>query len=314
MTRPLPSARSMLLVASTILVGVVLAGCSALGLSKPNDPLGSAYPTFRDEASGITAILGTPDLGVGTFRVAVALNDRTGLIRFPIVALESRRPGSAASEAPSQQVEAKFFAFPDGIRGLYTAPFTFDRAGKWTLTAAVPRPDGTIARVAIPVTVAERATAPVVGASAPRSKSRIASDVSSLDRLTSGSAPDPALYQHRIADSLAAHRPMVVIFASPAFCTTPLCGPQVEDASDLVKLYGDRVDFAHVDLFQNPHEINGDLKRAQRSPLLKEWGLRTDEWTFVIDSTGAIAGRFEAFVPRAELETAIKRALEAPAR
>ena len=303
--------RAAVLAVSVILASVVLAGCGALGASKPNDPLGSAYPTSRDEASGITAILGTPDLGVGTFRVAVALNDRTGLIRFPAVALESRRPGSAASEAPAERVDAKFFAFPDGIRGLYSTSFTFDRAGKWTVTAAVPRPDGSIARVAIPVTVAEHATAPVVGASAPRSKNRIATDVPSLDRLTTGSAADPALYQHRIADSLAARRPMVVIFASPAFCTTPLCGPQVEDASELVKQYGDRVDFAHVDLFQNPSEINGDLRRAQRSPLLKEWGLRTEEWTFVIDGNGAIAGRFEAFVPRAELESAIKRALEA---
>ena len=129
--------------------------------------------------------------------------------------------------------------------------------------------------------------------------------------MATGSAPDPALYAHRIADSLAAHRPLVVIFASPAFCTTPLCGPQVEEASELVKQHGDRVDFVHIDLYENPHEINGDLKRAQRTPILQQWGVKTDEWTFVVGADGKVAARFEAFVPRPELEAALKRMLEA---
>ena len=294
-------------------LALAIAACGGTrAASKVEDPFSGGYPTFRDPATGITAILGTPDLGVGTFRVAIALNDRGGLIRFPALTLESYRPGGGSEAA--ERTTAEFFAFPDGIRGLYAASMTFDRAGAWTVSASVPRPDGGAARIVIPVTVAERASAPGVGASAPASKNRGAAEVPGLDHLTTGSAPDPALYRHRIADSLAAHRPLVVVFASPAFCTTPLCGPQVEEASELAKTYGDRVDFAHVDLFDNPHEIRGDLKRAVRSPLLKEWGLRTDEWTFVVDANGAVAARFEAFVPRAELEAALKRALAIPLR
>lgn len=295
------------LVATMILGALALSGCSVLRGAEPETGFGAAYPVHRDEASGVTAILGTPDLAVGTFRVAVSLNDRTGLIRFPAVAFESRAPGVGASAAPTQRAEGRFHAFPDGIRGLYATEFTFDRAGTWTVTAAVPRPDGTIARVAMPVPVAERASAPVIGASAPKSRNRTAEDVASLAELTTGSAPDPALYRHRIADSIAAHRPLVVIFASPAFCTTPLCGPQVEEASALARKYGDRVDFVHVDLFQHPQSINGDLRGAERSPLLKEWGIRTDEWTFVIDTDGRVSARYEAFVPTAELETAVQR-------
>lgn len=305
---------------SIILASLLLAACGgARTASKVDDPFSGGYPTFRDEATGITAIIGTPDLGVGTFRVAIALNDRTGLIRFPALGLESYRPGATGSGntaggAPAERVTAGFFAFPDGIRGLYAASMTFDRAGTWMITAAVPRAAGSTARITIPVTIAERASAPGVGARAPASKNRTAKDVPSLDRLTTGSAPDPALYRHRIADSLAAHRPLVVVFASPAFCTTPLCGPQVEEASELATAFGDRVDFVHIDLFDNPHEIKGDLKRAVRSPLLKEWGLRTDEWTFVIDANGTVVARFEAFVPRTELEAALKRALDVPRR
>ena len=292
-----------------MLVALSLAACRG-GTTKVDGPFSNAYPTYHDKASGITAILGTPDLGVGTFRVAIALNDEAGLIRFPAVSLRSFAPGTAGTlQPPAQEVSASFAAFPDGSRGLYTASMTFDRAGAWSILASVPRPSGASALIVIPVTIAERASAPVIGATAPTSKNRTAKDVPSLDRLSTGSAPDLALYQHRIADSLAAHRPMVVVFASPAFCTTPLCGPQVEDASDLVKTYGDRVDVIHVDLFQNPQEIKGDLSRAVRSPLLAEWGLHTDEWTFVIDGNGTITGRFEAYAPRPEVDAAIRRAL-----
>lgn len=305
-------ARSAMLGASMFLAALVLPACGAFDREAPATGFGAAYPVHRDEASGVTAILGTPDLAVGTFRVAVALNDRTGLIRFPAVQFEARAPGVAAAAEPSARAEGRFFAFPDGIRGLYASEFTFDRAGSWTITAVVPRPDGSTARVAMPITVTERASAPVVGSAAPHSKNRTADEVGSLAELTTGGTPDPVLYRHRIADSIASRRPLVVIFASPAFCTTPLCGPQVEEASTLAQRYGDRVDFVHVDLFQHPQRINGDLQSAERSPLLNEWGIRTDQWTFVIDADGRVAARYEAFVPSAELDAAIVRVAPPP--
>ncbi|MFA7249570.1 MAG: thioredoxin family protein [Dehalococcoidia bacterium] len=296
-----------------VLVAVLLlASCGPRAASRVDDRFSGGYPMFRDEASGITAILGTPDLAVGTFRVAVSFSDRNGLIRAPSIEWQLYRTGQSGDAA--QVAAAQFFAFPDGARGLYTAPLDFTAAGRWTLTATVPRTDGQPVAVTLPLEVAARASAPVVGAAAPASRNRVAADVPSLGHLTTSPTPEPALYQHRIAESLAAHRPLVVVFASPAFCTTPLCGPQVEEAAELAKTYGDRADFVHVDLYQNPQDIKGDLSGAARSPLLKEWGLRTDQWTFVIDANGTIAARFEAFVPRAELQAALRRALEVPRR
>lgn len=298
-----------LAIAAAVIAGLI-AGCRGPGTApRVADPFSGGYPTFRDEASGITAILGTPDLGVGTFRVAIALTDRTGLIRLPAIAVEAFRPGADASADPAQRAEAVFRPFPDGSRGLYDTSLAFDRAGTWSLRAAVPRADGTTARITVPLTVAARASAPAVGAAAPATRNRTAKDVPSLDRLTTGADPDPVLYQHRIADSLAGHRPIVVVFASPAFCTNPLCGPQVEEASELAKRYADRADFVHIDLFENPHEIRGDLSRAVRTPILKQWGLRTDEWTFVIGADGKVAARFEAFVPRAQIEAVLQQVL-----
>jgi hypothetical protein len=39
--------------------------------------------------------------------------------------------------------------------------------------------------------------------------------------------------------------------------------------------------------------------------------LYTDEWTFVVDASGTVAGRFEGFSPFSELEETILETLEA---
>ncbi len=113
-----------------------------------------------------------------------------------------------------------------------------------------------------------------------------------------------------LAEAVEEGRPLVVVFASPAFCTNALCGPQVEVLSELASQYGERANFVHIDLYENPHEIKGDLDRAVRTPILEQWGLETDEWTFVVDGDGVVAARFEAFVTRVELEEALLRVLE----
>ena len=97
----------------------------------------------------------------------------------------------------------------------------------------------------------------------------------------------------------------MVVFASPAFCTNAVCGPQVEIASELRETYGEQFDFIHVDLYTNPHEIQGDLSKAQLTPLLDEWGLVSQEWTFIVGSDGVVTHRFENFAPKPELIEAL---------
>jgi hypothetical protein len=157
--------------------------------------------------------------------------------------------------------------------------------------------------------VPDMPSAPGTGRPAPRSANPTLSSAGSLDKLTTASEPDPALYRQTIADAIDSGRPTIVVFTSPAFCTTPLCGPQVDVVSGLRSKYGDRANFIHVDLYESPDQIKGDLSRAKRSPVVVEWGLKTDEWTFVIDRSGRIAGRFESFAGEVELAESLERVL-----
>lgn len=291
---------------AALLTAIVLASIVACGdsaMKRVEDPFSGGYPLYRDEASGLDVIFGTPDLGTGPQRLAFALISRDGIVRDPTVDIEVSGSGE------TQVLTARYQPFPTGTRGVYVAEATFAKAGRRTIQVAVPRPEGKAARLGFPIDVATKPSSVAVGDRAPASRNRLASDVASLAELTTSTVPEASLYRMRIADAVAAGRPFVVVFASPAFCTTPLCGPQVEDLAILAKDYAGRAEFIHIDLYENPHEIKGDLARARRSPLLKDWGLQTDEWTFVVAPDGRVAARFEAYAGRDEVESALKNVL-----
>ena len=282
------------------------------GATPVDDPFSGGYPTYDYEATGLRIVFGTPDLGVGTSRVSLALFDDVGVVSVPTLAAATRFYPDGADGEPERVEDAqlRFFRFPEGGRGIYVGTLTLDRAGLWALDLAVPRSDGSTAHVVIPMTVAQETVAPAVGSPAPASDSRTLADVSESSDLTTASEPDPRLYATSIASALEQRMPFDVTFASPAFCTNALCGTQVEVLSELADAHGSRALFIHVDLYENPRELQGDFSLARRTPVLDEWGIHTDEWTFVVDATGTVTARFEGFAPREEVETALLAALE----
>ena len=263
---------------------------------------------------GVQAIFATPDLGVGQNRVAFALQSPDGLIDAPSATVQSfyepdPDAGQSALGEPAQTALALFRPFPLVQRGLYAAQLTFDKPGAWGIQATTLGEDGAPIRARLFFDVAERPAAPAVGDAAPRSQSRTLEDVESVAQLTTGTLQDADLYGVAIADAVQNGKPTVIVMASPAFCVNAVCGPQVEVLSELKDEFAGRANFIHIDLYDNPHEIQGDLDRAIISPVVREWNLPSGEWTFVIDRAGAIAARFEGFATLDELRDALGDAL-----
>ena len=270
----------------------------------------------RTESDELRLILATPDLAPGTRRFAMVLTDGSGIVAFPVVQVSSYKyPGGSEAvsdrEGPEETALARYFEFPYGTRGVHVTELTFDEAGMWGVEASVPQPDGSVATIEVVLEVHEETMSVDVGEVPPLVDSRTLADVEDVSDLTTGSQRDESLYQISLADALQNGKPTVVVFASPAFCTNAVCGPQVEVLSNLSASYGDAADFVHVDLFTNPKEIQGDLTRAKKSPLLDEWGLVSQEWTFVMNRDGEVVGRFENFAPQAELEPSLESVLAA---
>ena len=263
------------------------------------------YPVYLS-SDGFSVALGTPDLGLGQNRVSVVVESDDGLVEFPALAL-SYWPVASGPESASDALAA-YTLFPDGIRGFHVAQLTFDQAGDWVINIRTPSLDGFI-DIPIAITVRENTLAPGVGEQPPASINRTLRDVAGAEELSTAAEPDAMLYEVTIAEALENGEPFVVVFASPGFCTNAFCGPQVEVLSELRLLYPTGVRYIHVDLYENPLNVRRG-EPPQRTPLLEEWGLHTDEWTFIVGGDGQVVARFEAFAPIEEIEAALVAALE----
>ena len=259
---------------------------------------------------GLQVIFGTPDLGVGENRIGFVLTSAKGLVKSPAVSVTSLFfPDESAVGEARQTALAVFRLWPYGTRGMYTTGLTFDAPGNWGMEISVLDADGGGGTAELRFEVHEAASAPTNDEPAIASESKTFGDVEGFEQLTTGMLQDRDLYDISIADALTSGIPTVVVMASPAFCTNAVCGPQVEVLQELKDKYKGQANFIHVDYYDNPGEIQGDLDRAVVSPTVLEWRLPSTEWSFVIDDMGIISARFESFATLEELEQALREVL-----
>ena len=73
----------------------------------------------------------------------------------------------------------------------------------------------------------------------------------------------------------------------------------------LKERFKDRADFTHVEVIDNPLEMQGNLTRGRLCPTFTEWNLPSEPWSFIIDSQGLVFAKFEGFATSGELEEAL---------
>jgi len=317
------SGQVLVVVALALVVGVACS-TSAQQVVEPPPDTGEAssalaqwrpgqIPLIKGPVSpdGLQAIFGTPVLGVGENRVGFVLTSPDALISTPEATVSSFFfPRERSEEGVLKgTTQAVFRPWPYGTRGLYTTSLTFDAPGRWGIEVSVSETVGSLRQAKLFFEVKGSASAPEVGAPAVKSKSKTLKDVERLSQLTTGSLHDPDLYQMTIAEAVTSGLPTVVSMLSPAFCINAVCGPQVEVLQELKNKYKGKANFIHVDFYDNPEEIQGDLSAARLSPTVMEWRLSSIEWSFVIDRKGIVSARFEAFATLEELEQALMRVL-----
>lgn len=299
--------------ALAIALAVILLAAAACGGESPAPGAPPAAPPVGgDGAPDILQILmASTDLAVGENRVAFGLlRVGEGALKDADVELRTFFLADGAQEGPIQTLTPEFRPWPGGGGGAYVANLEFDRAGEWGLRVSASAADGANLLAGARVDVAQTPATPAIGEPAPRSRNKTASGASDLSALTSDMSPDADLYRKTIADALDESRPLVVVFATPAYCRTATCGPQMDIVKTLKNRHSERADFIHVEVYDNPAEIRrSGVSAARAAPVVAEWGLPSEPWTFVIDADGAIAAKYEGFVGESELDAAIDEVL-----
>ena len=280
-----------------------------VGCSSPTAVTSTPTVTSNVVSLSLRPILASSDLSIGSNRVVFGLIDSNNApvkASSAMLALAHEQDGRIVQKG---EVEAGWSSWPAGPGGVFVAEIEFDQAGLWL--AQVSPADGTaegqLARMVM--RVSEESSTPALGSPAPASLNRTASSVASLEELTSDVEPDPDLYSMTIAEALQAGKPLVVAFATPAFCTSATCGPQVDVVKELKENYREQANFIHVEVFANPHEMRNDITNGVASPTFEEWGLPSEPWVFVIDAQRRVSAKFDGFASYNELEQALRRVI-----
>ena len=179
----------------------------------------------------------------------------------------------------------------------YVANAPFDAAGKWGVQVDVTPDKGPAGQIQVPIDVVTRTKTPNLGDTPPASKNDTTASNSDAASLCSRK-PACSLHDKVIGDVLGKGRPLVVQFSTPAFCQTRFCGPVLEVLLAKVPEYQDRVDFVHIEVWQ-------DFQLQKYRPAMTEWQLSTEPWTFFIDKTGKVVLKIEAVFTEEELASAL---------
>jgi hypothetical protein len=301
--------------AALLLVALAAVGCS--GSSDSGES--SQGETFDQLAAGeqIAVTPGTSDLAPGPIRYTFLILDEHGRpIEKPSARIWIARTRDAV---PFVQTTARFVpvdvpekdqphmsggVFHDDLEvgnGVYVVNTRLDKPGIYWLLA---RPAGVKDLQALGnIVVRIRTSTPAVGATAPPSKTPTLGEAP-LRLLTTRVPPDRALLRYSIADSLRRHVPFVVTFATPAFCSSRLCGPVVDIVDRVRRDFAGRgVRFIHVEIYARNNPSNGVNR------FVKQWGLPSEPWTFLVGRDGRIKAKFEGVVSVGELRAAVRRTL-----
>lgn len=225
--------------------------------------------------------------------------DRTAKVAFYNLA---RDPNKAVAT-----VDGEFVWTIQDQRGMYVVNVDLPEAGTWGAEFTTEAPGSPAETTRLSFTVLDAPTAVAIGQMAPASKTPTAADVDGdLAKLSTDANPDPAFYQTSVADALAAHKPFMLIFATPKFCTSAQCGPTLDHFKPIAAA-NPSITFINVEPYRlvftdGVLQPELDAKGAlQATDITNQWGLRSEPWIFAVDRKGVVQGSYELTMTEGEL-------------
>jgi hypothetical protein len=316
--RTAPTAR---VVAGAMAMALVVASCGS-GASSPGSgatsapssagAAPSAAPSGATGPSVVPVIIGQQEKGSARFvfsfldaagNLPAASPDRTAQVAF--IPPGATDPGAA--------VPATFAWAIEGSRGEYIAHTEFPQAGDWKAVFITQAPGSPQEAIGVAFQVQESLPTVGIGDTAPASRTPKATDVGgNLKMISTDTNPDPRFYRMSVAEAVAAGKPFVLIFATPAFCQSAQCGPTLDRLKKAAAGAPADIEFINVEPYQMSFtegrlqpilDANGQLQAVQA---VDQWGILSEPWIFAVDGRGVVRGSYEGIATDQELADAFK--------
>ena len=290
-----------------LLVPVLLltAACSS---GSDDTIISSEQQAGGPEYSGVIV---TTDMAVGVSRIMFGVINRDGMPELSTssdVKVYFLVPREDAREL-KQSLTARFVNWPTTVSGVFVADLDLDTAGAYELDISFTSSIGAPIFAQTSFLLKEEPSTPALGSPAPASVTHTAALTDDISHITTSPVPDLDLYELSIHEALQQDKPVVIVFATPAFCVSATCGPQVGELTKVKESVGDLANYIHVEVFEEPHLMKEARPTGDLVPAVEEWGLPTEPWTFIIDSQGLVRAKFEQFTTASEIESNLREIL-----
>ncbi len=192
---------------------------------------------------------------------------------------------------------------PAGPEGINAADVRFDQPGVWTILVEADQPGGRVLGTAALQVKAKGSTATrIPGAGAIPSLTPTVEDHRGVEPICTREPPCD-MHQVTLAEALGMGKPTAFIVATPKFCMSRTCGPNLEELVTVEKEIGGRASFVHAEVYKDdrPDTISNQVV----SPTFGEWGFDSEPWLFLIGRDGVISSRFEGPITAPEVRSAM---------
>jgi len=192
---------------------------------------------------------------------------------------------------------------PDAAKVVYSVELGLPGEGEWKI-AAILKEGNESKGMLLPasVVVGEFKQVPRPGDRAPLIHTPTAQDVGGeLSKVTTRVPPDD---QNKVdyAEALG-KEPIVLLFATPEFCQSRVCGPAVDVAEQAQAEYGDKAAFIHMEIYED-----NDPSKGVR-PQVRKFHLPTEPFLFTIDRGGVVADAVEGAFGLKLMHKAVDKAI-----
>ena len=296
-----------------LLAALLVAACGTSGATA----VPSSLLVGGSNGQSVLPAIFSSETVVGPDRVLIGLLDSTGTtpigtpdyqVSVGFINVDKDKNTFVIAPAPATFV----WAIPNQ-RAVWYYDATFDAAGNWAAVMTVTPPGKPAESSELDLPVKATGSAVRVGAKAPSTPTPTSATAGGvLASITTDPSPDPRFYQISEDQALAQHKPFVLVFATPAFCTSRVCGPTLDVVKAVAKGEPDMT-FIQVEPYLM-HYANGSLQpildatnHLQPNPATTRWGIQTEPWVYVVDGNGIVTASYEAVVVPAELTAAIDK-------
>ncbi len=97
--------------------------------------------------------------------------------------------------------------------------------------------------------------------------------------------------------------PIVLLFATPQFCQSRVCGPVVDVAEQAKQEFGDKAAFIHMEIYND-----NDPGKGVR-PQVRAFHLPSEPWLFAINRKGIVSSAVEGAFGLEEMDKTVEKAV-----